>query len=258
MPASDRPYTSVWARPPRKERSTLSRERIVTEAVRLLDGEGIGALSMRKLAARLGAGATSIYWHVANRDELIELVIDEVYGEVEIPDVEDDGGDWRAATRRIAHSMRGAIAHHPWLVSVLDHLVAGLGGPNALRLTERLLALFEGVGFSLREAERALNTMAAYVIGVAVSEAAWHTATSHHAGNEREWIAETQRVAEEATKDYPRLRELVAHYQDVDVRGVMDEDFDYGLERILDGIGVRLDALSRPMRAARKPRGKSG
>lgn len=244
MPTSDRSYPSVWARPARKERSTLTRGQIVTEAVRLLDSEGSDALTMRKLAARLGVGATSIYWHVANRHELIELVIDEIYGEIEIPDL-DPAPDWRAATWRVAHSLRSGIVRHPWMVSVLDHLAAGLGGPNANLLTERMLALFERAGFDLREAERALNTLSGYVVGIAMSEAAWHTALARQGQSEQEWIDEAQRVAEKTTEDYPRLRELVAHYQSVDAQNSMDEDFDYGLERVLDGLQARLDSITR-------------
>ena len=66
MPASDRSYPSVWLRPPREQRSALTRDRIVAEALRILDEEGAEALSMRKLAAALGVGTTSLYWHVAN------------------------------------------------------------------------------------------------------------------------------------------------------------------------------------------------
>lgn len=244
MPASHRSYPSVWTRPPRKERSTLTREQIVSEAVRLLDSEGIDALSMRKLAARLGAGATSIYWHVASRDELIELLIDEVYGELEAPDP-DDTPDWRPAVRRIAHDIRSGIVRHPWMVSVLDHLVAAHPGPNAARLSERLIGLFQSAGFELREAERALTTVTAYVIGIAMAEAAWRNWLVRHGQSEQEWLVETHRDAQQATENYPRLRELVAGYQGVDVQKTMDEDFDYGLDSVLDGLQARLDSPSR-------------
>lgn len=241
MPGSDRSYPSVWTRPARKERSTLTREQIVSEAVRLLDSEGIDALSMRKLAARLEAGATSIYWHVANRDELIELIIDEVYGELEVPDP-DDTADWRPTVRRIAHDMRSGILRHPWMVSVLDHLAAVHMGPNATRLSERLIGLFQNAGFELREAERALNTVSAYVIGSAMAEAAFRNWLARHGQSEQDWLAESQRVAQQATENYPRLRELVDSYEGVDVQKSLDEDFDYGLDCILDGLQARLDS----------------
>lgn len=243
MAANDRSYPSVWARPRRKERSTLTREQIVSQALQLLDTEGIEALSMRRLAARLDAGATSLYWHVANRDELIELIIDEVYGELDVPDA-DDAGDWQAATRRFAHSMRSTILRHRWLVSVLDHVVAGSFGPNLTRMSERMLGLFEAAGFELAEAERALNTVSAYVTGIAVGEAAWHNWLARHGQTQQDWMDNAARVAEEAMEDYQRLRAIMAYYQDKDPQKATDEDFDYGLERILDGLQARLDRAS--------------
>ena len=242
MPASDRSYPSVWARPRRKERSTLTREQIVAEALRLLDSEGIAALSMRKLAAGLGSGATSLYWHVANRDELIELVIDEIYGELDLP-AADDVQDWQAACRRFAHGMRSATLRHPWVVSMLDHLVAAHLGPNLTEGTERMLAVFEAAGFALPEAERALNTVSAYVIGSAMGEAAFRNWLTRHGQTQQEWMDESMRVAEEATEGYDRLRAVVATYEGKDPQQAMDDDFDYGLDRILDGLRSRLDGL---------------
>src|SRR3954449_2777040 len=87
---------SVWTRPQRRQKEQLTRERIVAEAIRLLDDEGLEALSMRTLGQRLGAGATSLYRHVASKDELIELVADEVYGEIEVPEPSDPSS-WRLA-----------------------------------------------------------------------------------------------------------------------------------------------------------------
>jgi AcrR family transcriptional regulator len=245
MPGSDRSYPSVWTRPPRKERSTLTREQIVSEAVRLLDSEGIDALSMRKLAARLEAGATSIYWHVANRDELIDLIIDEVYGELQAPDP-DDTPDWRPAVRQVAHDIRSSIVRHPWMVSVLDHLAAVHMGPNALRLSERLIGLLQRAGFELREAERALTTLTAYVTGIAMAEAAFRNWLARHGQSAQDWLDESQRAAEQVTGDFPRLRELVAGYEGADVQKAMDEDFDYGLDCVLDGLQARLEAPSPP------------
>jgi AcrR family transcriptional regulator len=251
MPASDRPYSSVWARPRRKERSTLTREQIVTQAIQLLDGEGIEALSMRKLAARLDVGATSLYWHVANRDELIELVVDEVYGELDLPDAAVAGtridvAEWRAATRRYAHSIRATVLRHPWVVSVVEYLVTSYLGPNLTRVTERLLALFEAAGFEqLREAERAVSILSSYVLGVATAEAAWRNWMARHGQTEQEWMSAAKAVADTTTEGYERVKKVVAEYATFDYadpQKAMDEDFDYGLDVMLDGLQVRLGA----------------
>ncbi len=237
MSASDGKFTSVWSRPPRRERSTLTREQIVTEAIALLDAEGIEALSMRKLAARLKSGATSLYWHVANRDELIQLVIDQIYGEVEIPDP-GDAADWRAAMSRFGHSVRAGVHRHPWLVSVLDNIVAASMGPNLMKITESSVTLLTRAGFDLREAERVMSTVSAYTLGIAISEAAYLNRT-----DEAQLRAELK-AAMTAAEDHPIVHELYSSYSDaevLDVHKIMDADFEYGLERLLDGIAARLD-----------------
>lgn len=241
MPASDGRFTSVWSRPARPERSTLTREQIVTEAIALLDAQGIDALSMRKLAARLQSGATSLYWHVANRDELIQLVIDQIYGEVEIPDP-SDVSDLRAAMSRFAHSVRAAVHRHPWLVSVLDNIVAASMGPNLMRVTESMVTLLEGAGFELREAEQVMSTVSAYTLGIAISEAAYLNWLDKQGTTGEARLQEELDEALAAAEDYPRVRELYSSYVDVDVDvyETMDADFAYGLERLLDGIAARL------------------
>ncbi|GAA4545750.1 TetR/AcrR family transcriptional regulator [Amycolatopsis samaneae] len=233
------PIPSAWTRPKRhREQPALSREHIVSEAVKLLDAEGIDALSMRRLGARLGAGATSLYRHVANRDELIELVVDEVYGEIEVPGPEDLES-WRVAVIVCAHGARAAILRHPWLVSVLGQAGLAYLGPNVLRLNDRMLALFEAAGFGTREADQALGTVMAYVIGIGISEAATLTMLGRSGQDEREWQDRLRPAAEEAARDYPRLLDQFAEHAREDPRKIRDDDFAYGLERILDGLENR-------------------
>lgn len=238
MPADDRTYPSVWARPPRKERSTLTREQIVGQALDLLDTEGIEALSMRKLAARLESGTTSLYWHVANRDELIELVVNEVFSELEAPDVED----WRNATRIFAASLRSAVVRHRWMISVLGHIVAAHPGPNLTVASEHMRGVLESAGFDLPEAERALGTVVAYVTGIAVSEAAWHNWLARHGQTQQQWIDEAVRTAQDVTQDHERLDAVIASYEGKDPQTIVDEDFEYGLDRVLDGLQSRLES----------------
>jgi AcrR family transcriptional regulator len=240
MPAREQSLPSVWTRQRRqREQPALSREQIVAEAIRLLDAEGIDALSMRRLGAGLGAAATSIYWHVASKDELIELVVDAAYGELEVP-AAGDPGDWRAALTRFAHSLRSMILRHPWMAPLLAQ--AGLAhlGPNLMRLTERLAALVEGAGFTGREVRQAVSTVVSYVLGVATSEAAWLTTLARAGQSERDLVASLYPAAEQATQAYPRLREHLTEQRELDPRQTRDEDFGYGLDRVLDGLEARL------------------
>ena len=244
MPASDRPYPSVWARPRPQERSTLSREQIVAEALRLLDAEGVDALSMRKLAARLESGATSLYWHVANRDELIELVLDDMYGELDLPDPAIGATDWQAGARQFAHSVRDTVLRHHWAASVFDHLVSAYMGPNMTAMTERLLALFEAAGFEIGEADRAVSVLSAYVLGTSMAEAGWHNWLARKGLTMDEWMAASKAVADETVGDNERVREAVAGYEGKDPQEATREEFEYGLDVVLAGLQSRLDKAS--------------
>jgi AcrR family transcriptional regulator len=208
----------------------------VSAALQLLNAEGIDALSMRKLGTRLNAGATSMYSHVANKDELIELVVDEVYGEIEVPGA-GDPADWRAATTRCAHRLRSTFLRHPWIVSVLGEVGVAYLGPNMMRLSEAMLAVFEEAGFSLEQADQAANTVAAYVIGMSTSEAAWLRMLTRSGQSEQEW---TERLWPAAVQAYPRLRKLYAAQRGQDSGGTRNGNFDNGLECVLDGLATRL------------------
>lgn len=246
MPADQQPAVSVWTRPRRqREQPALSRERIVSEAVKLLDVDGIAALSMRSLGTRLGAGATSLYRHVTNKDELIELVVDEVYGELDTPDPGDPAG-WRAAAARSAHDLRSMALRHPWVASVLGQVGLASLGPNLTRLSEGLLAVFEAAGFDLAEADQAMNTLTAYVIGMATSEAAYLSMLARSGQDERDWVESLRPAAERSVQDHPRLQAGYAAQHGKDPRTIREDNFEYGLQRVLDGLETRLGGARLP------------
>ncbi|NUP35341.1 MAG: TetR family transcriptional regulator, partial [Streptomycetaceae bacterium] len=125
-----KPLPSVWARPQSgAEQPALNRESIVREAIAMLDADGIEALSMRKLGARLNAGATSLYRHVATKDELMELAVDAIVAELPIPHADPD---WRGAAEEAAHAFRGWLLRHPWTMSVLGQMGLAYLGPNLM------------------------------------------------------------------------------------------------------------------------------
>ncbi|MCX5384337.1 TetR/AcrR family transcriptional regulator [Streptomyces sp. NBC_00083] len=240
-----REIASVWTRPQgRREQPALSRQQIVAEAVRLLDTEGIAALSMRKLGSRLDAGATSLYRHVANKDELIELVVDEVYGELTEPDAAQ-AGHWRDATTARAHGVRAMILQHPWIASVLGEVGMAHLGPNLMGLSDRMIATFESAGFPLGESDHAVRALFAYVTGTAVSEAAWLTMLARSGQSEQEWVTRLWPAAEQAAQAYPRLQKGYADQRGKDPGTIRDENFRYGLERFLDGLEARLGNIGQ-------------
>ncbi|MFI1681699.1 TetR/AcrR family transcriptional regulator [Streptomyces sp. NPDC020607] len=226
MSAEQKPeIASVWTRP-RRQREQLSREQIVAEAVRLLDADGLEALSMRKLGTRLDAGATSLYRHVANKDELIELVVDEVYGELSVP-AATGPAEWRDAAAGSARSLRTMILSHPWVASVLGQVGLVHLGPNVTKMSERMAAVYRTAGFPEAETELALSTVISYVIGMATSEAAYLSLIARSGVTEREFAE--------------RLRgEGGSGSRTDDPEQVREETFDYGLQRVLDGLQARL------------------
>ncbi|MEV4863650.1 TetR/AcrR family transcriptional regulator [Streptomyces ossamyceticus] len=232
---------SVWTRPRRQKREqpALSREVIVAEAVRLLDEEGAAALSMRRLGTRLNAGATSMYSHVASKDELIELVVDHVYGEMEVSGP-DAAKDWRAAASACAHSVRSTILRHPWIAPMLGEVGVSLG-PNSMRLTEGMLAMLEEAGFDLEQADHVVRILFAYVIGMTTSEAAWLTMLARSGQSQEDWTRKVWPAVEQATRDYPHLRRRYAAQEGGRSSEVLVDNFGYGLDWVLDGLRSRLD-----------------
>ena len=141
--------------PERKQRRSasdagLSKQRVVAEAIRLADREGVDGLSMRRLADALGAGAMSLYHYVANKDELLDAMIDVVFGEIELPAT---GTDWRSAMRRRSVSARQVLARHPWAIGLMESRTSP--GPAHLRHREAVTACLRQAGFSVLMATHA-------------------------------------------------------------------------------------------------------
>ncbi|WP_026412691.1 TetR/AcrR family transcriptional regulator [Actinomadura oligospora] len=235
--ADDQVISSVWARPEksRNARPALSREQIVAEAIGLLDAEGVDALSMRKLGQALNAGATSLYRHVANKDQLLELVVDEIYGELRVPAL-DDPAEWRQAVRALAHEMRQMILRHPWIAPILGLVGSSYLGPNVTRLTDEMLGLFEDAGFALEEGNGVVKALFAYVIGWTTSEAAWLLALARSGQTEEEWLDQIRPAMEHAMEAHPRLARLYKAQREARPNlNIPQDEFDYGLDRFLAG-----------------------
>ncbi|MEV5310705.1 TetR/AcrR family transcriptional regulator C-terminal domain-containing protein [Streptomyces sp. NPDC052610] len=235
----ENPIPSVWARRRSEpDQPALSRAVIVREAVAMLDAEGVEALSMRKLAARLNAGATSLYRHVATKDELMELAVDEVAAEIHVPPA--GGADWRAAVTEAATSFRATSLRHPWLSSVLGQAGLAYLGPNLMSFSERLAALFTAVGFP--EPSRAIDTVLSYVIGMSTTESAWLVTVARSGESEADFIARLMPAAQQAASEHDHLSTSYGKAMEAagDPVALRDTKFAYGLEVVLDGLALRL------------------
>lgn len=233
-PNTDPITTSVWVRKPRARRGqpTLSREQIVSAALELLDADGLDGLTMRRLGARLGAGATSVYWYVANKDELLELAIDEVMSEVEIPDPEKFG--WRAAAGEYARRMRAMILRHSWISALLG--VHPAIGPNALRVSDQAIGVLSAAGFSGPQLAYASYLLMSHAIGSATTESAMRTATASAGKNANELVSEMEPYLQSVASQYPNYVAWWSEARAIDWEKSQDEGFAFGLERLLDGL----------------------
>ena len=135
---------TTQADPNAMSRAPLSRERVLGAAVALADRGGIGALSMRKLAQELGVEAMSLYHHVANKDDILDGIVDVVFSEIELP---SGDADWKAAMRQRAISAREALLRHPWATGLMES--RSTPGPATLRHHDAVLGILRTAGFSV-------------------------------------------------------------------------------------------------------------
>ncbi|MEU9019591.1 TetR/AcrR family transcriptional regulator [Actinomadura sp. NPDC048394] len=214
---------SVWLRETRRRREAppLSRGRIVAEAVALLDEEGADRLTMRRLAERLDTGSTTLYWHVKTKDDVLDLALDTIFGEVAVP---PGARGWRADVASLVHGWRAAMLRHPWSVAVLGR---PLLGPNVLARTEFLHASLAGAGLTGPDLVAAAYALANLVIGSALMQVA-----SGGADEARE--AADGLLARERDR-YPSLA-AHGHLSGHD----WDDAFARGLDFLLDGIAHRI------------------
>ncbi|RKH33267.1 TetR/AcrR family transcriptional regulator [Corallococcus praedator] len=230
----------VWERPEPTSRPApgpLSRERIVHAALELADAEGLASVSLRKVAAALDAGPMRLYGYLSTKEELLELMVDAVYGEM--VSAGPIRGAWREALRSIAHRTRQAAAKHPWLIDLLvgrPHL-----GPNALaHLEASLAALSNTPGFKddIDAVMQAVGTVNAYVVGALRSEASEQRATLESGMNKTQWQNATEPYIRRMI-DTGRFPTLARVFRDA-THPSFEVVFDKGLDCVLDGIAARL------------------
>jgi len=215
----------IWAREDNRRRTTLSREAIVAAAIAIADAEGIDAVSIRRVAADLQARAMSLYTYIERKEDLLDLMADEVAAETVVADLPSD---WREATLALARHERQATRRHPWLVDLVTRRsMVGRVGPNMLRHSDQSVAALAGLDADPTWKWRLLTAVADYSTGFAVREAA---------GSERTEALEPylRRLIESGA--YPHLAPLL------DAAPAGDDNFERGLTWLLDGFARELEA----------------
>jgi len=220
----------------RGQRPSLDREMVVRAAIEVADAEGPEAISMRRIAARLGVGTMSLYWHVASKEELIDLVVDAVIGAESLP--ERPSGDWCADLRLLAGRRRALMHRHPWLASLLH--VASRLGPNALAHAEFSLVTVAGLGLDAATSFSIPNAVDDYVRGAVLGELEWAESKRRTEGGEGGWatIRHSYRQQAEAGGRYPELLRFFNDAAEIDA----DANFAFGLDCLLAGIAARIAA----------------
>lgn len=232
----------IWARPERKLRGpvpSLTRERIAAAAVALADAEGIEAVSMRTLAGRLEVGPTSLYRYVERKDEVVDLMVDAVFGEA--PELVISG-EWRNDMRAVARGTREVYLRHPWMAT------AGVGrprlGPNSIDRNERMLAALAGTGLEVDEMLIVVGTIDAFVRGHVLRELGEAEAARRSGLNRRQWMESQAPFVDGllATGRYPMLARVVEDATAPHDPDRLDRTFGLGLEYVLDGLATMLPA----------------
>jgi AcrR family transcriptional regulator len=236
--------------PTRGPKPGLSVERVVEAAIELADAEGLGALSMRRVAERLGVGTMSLYTYVPAKAELLDVMLDTVLAEVARP---DGAGGWRAGLELRAREDWALYHRHPWILQISP--ARALLAPNETALFEATLGAVAGTGLGGAEMVLVVGLVVDYTRGVAQSAVGAALAEQRTGISDEQWWAAREplfdkyfdpgsypnitRIAEEGAFEQPAgdATYLVAHAR---------QAFEFGLPRVLDGIATLIRARSRP------------
>ena len=218
---------------PRAEpRVRLNRERVLDAAVALADAGGIESLTMRKLGEELGVEAMSLYNHVANKDDLLDGMIDVVFSEIDLP---AGAAGWKRAMRERAISAREVLSRHPWATGLMESRATP--GPATLRHHDTVVGTLRGAGFSIELAAHAYSALDSYIYGFALQEAN----LAFDGAQETAEVLQTI-LAPHPADEYPHLTELTFEH-------VLKPGYDYGNEFEF-GLDLILDGLERAREAA--------
>ena len=213
------------ARTDSSDRTPLTRERVLQTAVALADAHGIAALSMRKLAEALGVEAMSLYHHFANKEEILDGMIDAVFGEIELP---AGRGGWKGALRRRAVSAREALSRHGWAIGLMES--RRNPGPATLRQHDAVLGCLRKGGFSIAAAAHAFSVLDSYTYGFVLQEQGLPFRTAE----ELEAVAEAI-LGQLPADEYPYFAEMAVQHA-LEPGYAYAKEFEIGLDLVLDGI----------------------
>jgi AcrR family transcriptional regulator len=231
----------VWTRAePGSRHPRYSRDEIATAAVWIADTEGFDAVSMRRLAAELGAGTMTLYYYVHTKDELLTLIVDSVMGEIVLPADEPLPPDWREATSIIARRTRDALRRHPWILDIADDPAIG---PNSVRHFDQTLQALAPLDVDLAAKLDIIHAIDEYVFGYCLHE---RTTLHEDAATGDEMVAYVAELV--ADGGYPEVARLVDEeglarlWTSILANARDPQRFDRNLARLIDGIARDLQS----------------
>lgn len=218
----------------------LTRDRIVAGAIKLADAAGFEALSMRALADELDTAPMSLYRHVANKEDLLDGMIDVVFGEIDVPSGQPD---WKAEMRQRAIETRAALSRHRWANGLMESRINP--GPANSRYHNDFMGCLREAGFPFRQAVHAYNAVQSYTYGFALQEKYLGFQTPE------ESVDVARMTIEEHAAEYPYLAEVLAEFT---ASGGYDYDYEFeiALDLILDSVEQFRDQGSNRKRAKRR------
>ena len=211
-------------------KTPLKRERVLRAALVLADSSGIDSLTMRNLGRELGVEAMSVYNHVANKNDILDGIVDLVFSEIELP---PEGAEWKPAMRNRAISAHEALLRHPWAASLMQSRTKP--GPATLRHHDTVLATLRKAGFTVVMAAHAFSVIDGYVYGFALQQINIPLQTP-------EQVAEVgEGILRQLAGTYPHLAEMITE-QAMKAGYDYAEEFQFGLDLILDGLEEAIKA----------------
>jgi AcrR family transcriptional regulator len=210
-----------------QKRVPLSRERVLHAAVAIADATGIGSLTMRSLAHELGVKPMALYYHVANKEEILDGIVDLVFSEIGLPSAD---GDWRSEIIRRAGSARRVLRQHPWAIGLMESRKTP--GPATLRHHDATIGTLRRAGFSVEMTAHAYALLDSYIYGFALQEVSLPFEGP-------ETVAD---VAEPMLQQFPA--DAYPHFVEMATEYILKPGYDFGNEFDF-GLGVILEALTR-------------
>ncbi len=216
--------------PERPRREPLNRDRIIQAALRVMDEEGLDAVTMRRVGRELGVEAMSLYNHVRDKEDILDGITETVFGGFRITTADD----WTESARLAAREFRRLLLAHPSVVTLLTERDKPFTNADSLQLYEYVFDLFRTAGLSEADTARAFHVFGGYILGSVTMELGLMVGSP----KDEEHHQEMARLV--ASADLPRMQEVMPYLVDCD----LDAQFDFGLDLMLEGLRSRIAETS--------------